>query len=211
MTEFDMQKARMGTAALAGIVLNYEGWPQTDANMELILDMAYVLPAALDRIEELEGRPKSGLYGKYLLSKADGSVVDPEADYFILRLDTDPIARMAANEYAIRTPDGKLGRELAARVTKYLHAGQNDQESWPLAKIRQLQERIADLEKALIEERISGTFSDFIPNQCHHWDYDEEPFCVELDGPCEYKDGKCSITSELQTKAREQLQAEGKI
>lgn len=30
---------------------------------------------------------KKGLYGKYIISKSDGSEVDPKAQYFVLRLD----------------------------------------------------------------------------------------------------------------------------
>jgi hypothetical protein len=71
--------------------------------------------------------------------------------------------------------------------------------------------RIAALEEALVEERISGEFSDWIENQCPHWDIDEEPFCVKLDGPCEYREGKCPIRNELLDRAREQLRREGKI
>lgn len=41
-----------------------------------------------------------GLYSKYNVSKVDGSKVDPEAIYFVLRLDTDPHARKAAEAYA---------------------------------------------------------------------------------------------------------------
>ena len=35
---------------------------------------------------------KTGLYGKYQIKKADGSPVDPDANYFILRIDNDPDA-----------------------------------------------------------------------------------------------------------------------
>jgi hypothetical protein len=38
--------------------------------------------------------------GKYVISKADGSPVDPGARYLVLRLDTDPFARKAAEAYA---------------------------------------------------------------------------------------------------------------
>ena len=73
-------------------------------------------------IERLRSTPKSGLYGKYIIQKADGSPVDPKADYFILRLDTDPIARRAALEYSYFMASGKdiqLAKDLQARVAKY--------------------------------------------------------------------------------------------
>jgi hypothetical protein len=37
---------------------------------------------------------------KYIVSKADGSPVDPKAQYLVLRLDTDPHAVVAALAYA---------------------------------------------------------------------------------------------------------------
>lgn len=40
-----------------------------------------------------------GLYGKYKIEKADGTPIDPKAQYFILRLDTDPYARRALRKY----------------------------------------------------------------------------------------------------------------
>ena len=59
------------------------------------------------------------LYGKYRIAKADGSLVDPHADYFILRLDTDPVAWSAVREYARMTPNRKLSNDLLERVAKY--------------------------------------------------------------------------------------------
>ena len=42
----------------------------------------------------------SSLYHKYNITKADGSPVDPDARYFILRIDTDPAAREVLLSYA---------------------------------------------------------------------------------------------------------------
>jgi len=48
-----------------------------------------------------KGETKSiGLYDKYIVTKTDGSKVDPNAVYFVLRLDSDPQARLAARTYA---------------------------------------------------------------------------------------------------------------
>lgn len=41
-----------------------------------------------------------GIYGKYIIEKSDGSKVNPEACYFVLRLDTDSAARKAMRQYA---------------------------------------------------------------------------------------------------------------
>ena len=43
---------------------------------------------------------KKGWYQKYIIHKADGSPVDPDAIYMVLRLDTDPHAMNAALKYA---------------------------------------------------------------------------------------------------------------
>jgi hypothetical protein len=44
----------------------------------------------------------AGLYDKYEVRKKSGEPPDPEAFYFVLRLDTDPIAREVAHIYAHR-------------------------------------------------------------------------------------------------------------
>jgi hypothetical protein len=40
-----------------------------------------------------------GLYDKYIVQKANGETTDPDARYFVLRLDTDVHARRAAHAY----------------------------------------------------------------------------------------------------------------
>jgi hypothetical protein len=57
---------------------------------------------------------KRGLYEKYRVSKVDGSPVDPGAKYFVLRLDTDRAARIAAIAYceAILSENPRLASEL---------------------------------------------------------------------------------------------------
>ncbi|TET43712.1 MAG: hypothetical protein E3J66_01560 [Dehalococcoidia bacterium] len=41
-----------------------------------------------------------GLYGKYIITKANGEPTDTNAQYFVLRLDTDKHARVAIDAYA---------------------------------------------------------------------------------------------------------------
>jgi len=41
-----------------------------------------------------------GLYQKYLIFKSDGSPVDPNAEYIVLRIDADQCARRAVRYYA---------------------------------------------------------------------------------------------------------------
>ena len=54
------------------------------------------------------------LYNKYKIEKADGSPVDPDAMYFVLRIDTDPHACVALRAYArsIRASDPDFADEL---------------------------------------------------------------------------------------------------
>ena len=56
----------------------------------------------------------SNLYNKYIVEKADGTPVDPEAQYFVLRIDTDPAARHAVLQYAayIGASDPEFADEL---------------------------------------------------------------------------------------------------
>ena len=59
-----------------------------------------------------------GLYGKYIIKKADGTPIDPNAQYFILRVDTDIHARRALRTYAKSIQDGnpELARDLRAML-----------------------------------------------------------------------------------------------
>ena len=41
-----------------------------------------------------------GLYSKYIITKANGEPTDPNAQYFVLRTDTDIHARVALRAYA---------------------------------------------------------------------------------------------------------------
>jgi|31_taG_2_1085359.scaffolds.fasta_scaffold06670_5 hypothetical protein len=61
-----------------------------------------------------------GLYDKYEVIKLDGDI-DPQADYFVLRMDTDPHARKAAIAYAesIQDENPNLAFDIRKRVAKY--------------------------------------------------------------------------------------------
>lgn len=61
---------------------------------------------------------QQGLYGKYIVSKADGTPIDPSADYFVLRLDSDPAAREAALRYADACDNTALAAQLRERVNR---------------------------------------------------------------------------------------------
>jgi hypothetical protein len=62
-----------------------------------------------------------GVYGKYKIEKADGSPVDPEAVYFVLRVDTDAAARTALRAYcrAIKDTNRQLARELCELICEH--------------------------------------------------------------------------------------------
>jgi len=126
-------------------------------------------------VERLRSARKSGLYGKYIIQKADGSPVDPEADYFILRLDADPVARIAALEYAIQTDDQKLGEMLEKRVMDHVFS-KDDQcrkrvEGWPLGQIKRLRKEIAAKDARIADqeayiERLEAAFLEEYQRGC---------------------------------------------
>lgn len=62
------------------------------------------------------GLKEVGVFGKYIIAKADGSPIDPEACYFVLRLDTDEAARFAALEYARRCDNRALAHDITKAV-----------------------------------------------------------------------------------------------
>ena len=59
-----------------------------------------------------------GLFNKYYVNKVDGSPTDPEAVYFVLRLDTDPIARRVTLVYsnAIEETNPQLADDLRRKI-----------------------------------------------------------------------------------------------
>lgn len=52
------------------------------------------------------------VYMKYTIGKSDGSPVDPEACYFVLRLDADDVAREAMRVYAKKCSNKKLANSI---------------------------------------------------------------------------------------------------
>ncbi len=55
-----------------------------------------------------------GYEQKYIISKVNGKPVDPKADYFVLRLDTDPHALKALETYywSVRNDNRQLAEDL---------------------------------------------------------------------------------------------------
>lgn len=64
---------------------------------------------------------EGGWKQKYIIAKADGSPVDDDAVYFVLRLDEDPNARVAAIAYAasVGISNGDLASDLRGRVVPF--------------------------------------------------------------------------------------------
>jgi len=63
---------------------------------------------------------KQGLFNKYEVVKHDG-LQDPNAEYFVLRIDSDPHARKAALVYAesIQEENPNLAVDIYAQVAKH--------------------------------------------------------------------------------------------
>lgn len=63
-----------------------------------------------------------GIYEKYTITKTDGTPIDPKAQYFVLRLDTDLAARIAAVAYAAacEADHPELAADLRAKITKLI-------------------------------------------------------------------------------------------
>ena len=62
----------------------------------------------------MEEQRAKGLYKKYIIAKSSGESIDPAAQYFVLRIDTDVWARRALRCYArfISESNPVLAREL---------------------------------------------------------------------------------------------------
>ena len=71
-----------------------------------------------------------GLYNKYTITKTDGTPVDPNAQYFVLRIDTDPAARVALIHYAYAQEDLVFREQLLQwAADHYLQAAPDDKDA----------------------------------------------------------------------------------
>jgi hypothetical protein len=59
---------------------------------------------------------EQGFYNKYVVTKANGNPIDPEAEYFVLRIDNDPAAKLALAVYAANTPNKTLSKDLMDKI-----------------------------------------------------------------------------------------------
>jgi len=62
-----------------------------------------------------------GLFKKYIITKTNGRIIDSNADYFVLRLDTDKFARSAMRFYAmaIQQDNPILSKEILEKCNQY--------------------------------------------------------------------------------------------
>lgn len=68
--------------------------------------------------ENTPGYMTGGWRDKYIITKANGNRLAPEAVYFVLRLDADPHARIAAMAYAdsVEADNPVLANDISERV-----------------------------------------------------------------------------------------------
>ena len=113
-----------------GIFYNFPYWIKKNGE-----DGLYELYAKSE-IPGLESTYKRGglEHSKYIIQKTDGTTVDPEAWYFVLRVDKDPHARVAAIAYAlsVRFDNMKLCEELLDAVMAYDPNQLKSSDQWDL-------------------------------------------------------------------------------
>lgn len=58
---------------------------------------------------------------KYIITKKSGKPIDPDADYFVLRIDKDPHALVALESYAnsVKVDNMELYNDLIQKVEEY--------------------------------------------------------------------------------------------
>ena len=71
--------------------------------------------------ERLGDTDNEGYYEKYHITKADGTPLPEEAVMFVLRIDTDRVARIAARAYADNTDNPQLARDLIRLCSEVEH------------------------------------------------------------------------------------------
>lgn len=104
-----------------GKFYNFPYWIKKDGKTEEGKDL-YELYYR-DQIPGMESSYKKGGLEerKYEIKKTDGSPMDPNAWYFVLRVDKDPHARVAAEAYAesVRKDNPRLANELMKRLIEF--------------------------------------------------------------------------------------------
>ena len=67
-----------------------------------------------------------GYEKKYIVTKTNGKSIDPDAEYFVLRLDKDPHALKALSEYidSVQYDNPRLAYDLTVLISK-MHKIQN--------------------------------------------------------------------------------------
>jgi len=99
---------------------------------------------------------EGGWKEKYIITKTDGSDIDPNAVYFVLRLDADPNARIAGAAYAaaVAIDNDNLATDVFNRVyARYQNPDVADRlHDRGISAIRELQALVGDAEMDKGEE-----------------------------------------------------------
>lgn len=96
---------------------------------------------------------RGGWKTKYVVEKADGSDVDPEAVYFVLRLDEDPNARAAMRAYAESVV--RVNEELAFDIVGKLdQVAPEETGPWFTSLLQRVAMREASPALAALHERV---------------------------------------------------------
>jgi hypothetical protein len=78
-------------------------------------------------LEAMANYKEGGYEKKYIISKANGNPTDPNADYFLLRLDKDPCAIIALIAYAntVRRYNKPFADDLDKKIEDYARGDGN--------------------------------------------------------------------------------------
>jgi len=105
---------------LEALESQFKGWDNRRHTEEMCLLAEIAVQCSSAKLLDAPKLPdeQRGFYRKYVVLKADGSPVDPEAEYLVLRLDTDEAACQAAFCYTRHAFEKypQFCRELIARV-----------------------------------------------------------------------------------------------
>ena len=93
------------------------------------------------------------LYRKYDIKKANGQPTDPKAKYFVLRLDTDPVARMAMRTYAneVERPEPEFAAQIRAWMDRLDDGDQEIEEEQAAITAEEYQDAVATDEEVEAE------------------------------------------------------------
>jgi hypothetical protein len=126
--QFKLLESGNKTETENGIYYNFPYWIKKNGEEDL-----YELYAKSE-IPGLESNYKKGGLesSKYQIKKTDGSTMDPNAWYFVLRIDKDPHAKIAAISYAmsVKKDNLRLAIELLSAVQSFTPNELKTSDNW---------------------------------------------------------------------------------